>query len=185
MALLYIHIIHIFNIFPARLWIIKYIQGIYCCFLELNYNLHSSNILLCIKILLYNLVYLLQKLVCYFCKQSVNIITVLGGRLKNIFDIFWTFFGQTDRQTDRHFSILRTSFSTLLYFSLKYEYIDTSGHSVFYEIFCRSTFFNAKFAQKNALLVTPLLLHNIVQFLHLYPPKKVVNLTFLLQICFA
>ena len=47
MALLYIHIINIFNVFPARLWIIKYIQGIFCYFLELNYYLHGSNILLC------------------------------------------------------------------------------------------------------------------------------------------
>jgi len=45
MALLYIHIIHIFNIFPARLWIIEYIQGIFCCLLELNYYLHGLNIL--------------------------------------------------------------------------------------------------------------------------------------------
>ena len=30
MALLYIHIIHIINIFPARLRIIAYIQGIFC-----------------------------------------------------------------------------------------------------------------------------------------------------------
>jgi hypothetical protein len=39
MALLLIHIIHIFNIFPARLRIIEYIQGIFCCLLELNYYL--------------------------------------------------------------------------------------------------------------------------------------------------
>ena len=34
-----------FSIFPARLWIIEYIQGIFCCLLELNYYLHGSNIL--------------------------------------------------------------------------------------------------------------------------------------------
>ena len=33
--------------FRFRLWIIKYIQGIFCYFLELNYYLHGSNILLC------------------------------------------------------------------------------------------------------------------------------------------
>ena len=41
----YIHNIHIFNIFPARLRIIEYIQGVFCCLLELNYYLHGSNIL--------------------------------------------------------------------------------------------------------------------------------------------
>ena len=34
--LLYINIIHIFNIFPARLWNIEYIQGIFCCLLEFS-----------------------------------------------------------------------------------------------------------------------------------------------------
>ena len=37
--------IHIFNICPARLWMIEYILGIFCCLLELNYYLHGSNIL--------------------------------------------------------------------------------------------------------------------------------------------
>ena len=42
--------IHIFTIFPARLWIIKYIKGIFCCLLELKNYLHGSHILLCTKL---------------------------------------------------------------------------------------------------------------------------------------